>query len=241
MGWLTAVVMAAMWLLVHRSLDTRMEAVARACHELRGPLTAARLGLEFGSRSGVLSSAQVRAIHAELGRATLALDDLLAAPDEPTPGPQLELVDVGALLSDSVHAWGPTAMQAGVRLRLLCSPDVPPVRGDRLRLAQATGNLIANAIEHGASGVQVLAGPGDAGARIEVIDDGPGLPAPLDELVRRPRGGRGRRGRGLAIASRVAAVHGGRLDAAPSDRGAHLVIDLPFAEPAATALAGAGE
>jgi signal transduction histidine kinase len=225
--------MAAMWLLVYRALDTRMEAVARACHELRGPITAARLGLELGSRKGALSSAQLRAIHAELGRATVALEDLAGAPGGSITPRALESVDLGALLADSVQAWEPSAAESGVQLSLLCSPDIPPVRGDRLRLAQATGNLIANAIGHGAARVLVRGSAGAVGvARIEVIDDGPGLPAPLGDLVRRARHGRGRHGRGLAICRAVAAVHGGSLVALPVRRGAHLVIDLPTVRPA---------
>jgi signal transduction histidine kinase len=75
-----------------------------------------------------------------------------------------------------------------------------------------------------------------ANVRIEVIDGGTGLPAPVDQLVGRARGGRGTRGRGLAIAAAVAAAHGGRLGVAPSDRGARLVLDLP----GAVAARGAG-
>ena len=78
-------------------------------------------------------------------------------------------------------------------------------------------------------------GPGGGGhgcggatrARIEVTDTGPGLPAPISELARRAQGGRGRRGRGLAIATAIAVEHGGRLSAAPSVRGARLVLELP--------------
>jgi signal transduction histidine kinase len=65
------------------------------------------------------------------------------------------------------------------------------------------------------------------GARIEVADDGPGLPAPVAELARRARNGRGSRGRGLAIASSIAAAHGGRLQAAPASQGARLVLEIP--------------
>src|ERR1019366_8719364 len=78
-AWTGAALGAAAAALVCRSLRTRMEAVARACHELRGPLSAVRLGLELGSAGGELTPARLRAIELELGRASLALDDLAAA------------------------------------------------------------------------------------------------------------------------------------------------------------------
>jgi signal transduction histidine kinase len=56
------------------------------------------------------------------------------------------------------------------------------------------------------------------------------------ELARRPHRGHGLRGRGLAIATEIAARHGGRLTAAPSRRGARLVLELP-----AIVEGGAGE
>jgi signal transduction histidine kinase len=231
-GWLTAAAVTALWWVVHRALDMRMEAVARACHELRGPLAAAALGLELGWRGGALSSAQLHAIHSELGRARLALDDLANAPDGRMAPRQLEDVDLVALLADSVQAWGPTAAAAGVELRLLCRGPMPPIWGDRLRLAQATGNLIANAIEHGGRQVAVRGRTHGAHARIEIIDDGPGLPAPLAEIMQRARRGRGARGRGLAIAAGIASVHGGRLAAwGAQGGGARLVLELPAARP----------
>ena len=227
-GWLTAAVVTALWLLVARTLGVREEAVARACHELRGPLAAVTLGLERGRRGDALSSAQLRAIHSELGRASLALDDLARGSDGQMAPRHLEDVDLGELLSDSVHAWQPIASEAGVELRLACAAVLPPVCGDRLRLAQATGNLIANAIEHGEGRVDVVASAQGTRVRIEIVDHGPGLPAALPELVGRARHGRGARGRGLAIASAIATVHGGRLVCPRLDGGAtRLVLDLP--------------
>jgi signal transduction histidine kinase len=116
-------------------------------------------------------------------------------------------------------------------LALQWSGDSARVWGERLRLAQATGNLIANAIEHGGGEINVRGGrdSGRSIVRIEVLDAGPGLPAPVADLARRPRGGRGTRGRGLAIAATIARDHGGRLAAAPSERGARLVLELPAA------------
>jgi signal transduction histidine kinase len=228
-GWLTAsgagLAAGGAW----RALTGRMENVARACHELRAPLTAARLGLQLGERVGELSPARIRAIDLELGRAALALEDLDAARARGlmTACRPREPVDLRELVADSVEAWRPAAGARGVELRATWSGTAAIVRGDRLRLAQATGNLIANAIEHGGGVVEVRGAVDGSQARVEVADTGPGLPAPVAELARRPRGGRGARGRGLAIAGAVAAGHGGRLAAAPSPRGARLVLELP--------------
>jgi signal transduction histidine kinase len=230
-GWLAAsgagLAAGAVW----RALGSRMESVARACHELRGPLTAARLGLQLGATTGELSPARLRAIDLELGRAALALDDLdTARRRRITAWRAPEPVDPAQLVLDSVEAWRASAAANGLELRTSWSGPSPTVWGDRLRLAQAMGNLIANAIEHGGAGAGPIEvrGRGRPGrVRIDVIDSGPGLPAPLGELARRPHNGRGERGRGLAIATGVVAGHGGRLAVAPTARGARLVIELP--------------
>lgn len=228
-GCLVASVAVFSGLVVRRSNEMRMEAVARACHELRGPLAAARLGLELGVRVGELSPAQLRALDLELGRASLALDDLAAAGLGSRNGCARQEVDVAELLADSVEAWRAPAAARGAALALEWSGCAAGVWGERLRLAQATGNLIANAIEHGGGEISVRGALESERAcvRIEVLDAGPGLPAPVADLARRPRGGRGARGRGLAIAATIARDHGGRLAAAPSQRGARLVLELP--------------
>ena len=227
-GWLAAsgagLAAGGVW----RALTGRMETVARACHELRGPLTAARLGLQLGASTGELSPARLRAIDLELGRAALALEDLDGVRARGLVARRrLDLVDLRELVSDSVEAWRASALARGVELRASWSGCPACVFGERLRLAQAIGNLVANAIEHG-GGVVEVRGCGQVGrARIEVIDAGPGLPAPVAELARRPQRGRGRRGRGLAIATAIVASHGGRLAAAPARPGARLVLELP--------------
>jgi signal transduction histidine kinase len=233
-GWLVASLALFSGLVVRRSSEVRMEAVARACHELRGPLAAARLGLELGVRVGELSPAQLRALDLELGRASLALDDLAAVGLRARDGHVRGEVDVADLLADSVEAWRVPAAARGVAVALEWSGVPARVWGERVRLAQATGNLIANAIEHGGGehgggeiSVRGSLTPEHHRVRIEVVDAGPGLPAPVADLARRPRGGRGARGRGLAIAATIARDHGGRLAAAPSQRGARLVLELP--------------
>ena len=102
-GWLSAVLAVLIGVQARRSRGATMEAVARVCHELRGPVTAARLGLQLGARTAELSPARLRAIDLELGRAALALDDLreVGRPSRPIRG--WELVNVAELLADSIE------------------------------------------------------------------------------------------------------------------------------------------
>jgi len=231
-GWMAALAVAATWRIV---LARRMELVARACHELRGPLTSAQLALHLAARTALPAASRgpLQAIDLELGRAGLALADLSAARQGGRSGDRTQTFALAPLMADAAEAWRATAWTQRRRVRVERPPGGVLLRGDRLRLAQACGNLLANAIEHGEGEIVLRARASAHTVRIEVLDDGPGLPAPVGELVRRRRAGRGTRGRGLAIAADVAARYGGRLAAAPSERGARLVLELPTARPPA--------
>jgi DNA-binding response OmpR family regulator len=226
-AWLLAVVALGLAAYLRFELRRRRELVARACHELRGPLTAAHLALHAGARRGEAPPGRLAAIDLELKRAGVALDDLAAARRGRRAPDRDEPVDIGDLLAYQAATWRMVAGVFGCRLELVDAGRGAIVRGDRLRLAQAVGNLVANALEHGTGRVQLLARAMDDRVRIEVADEGPGLPAPVADLTRRPRAGRGRRGRGLAIAADIADRHGGRLVAAPSARGARVALELP--------------
>jgi len=227
-GWIVAFTVAAWALRLRSVLAWRMELLARACHELRGPITAARLGLDLIAREDGARPDTVTAIDLELASAGVALEDLSAA-GAGLRGPwRIEAVDVTALIAQSVEALRPLALARGVELDLGWRGEAGLFPADRLRLAQATGNLIANAIEHGRGRVELCGRADDAGLEITVTDRGEGLPAPVADLVVRPRGGRGRRGRGLAIAAEVAQRHGGRLVARSDEHGSHVALELPL-------------
>lgn len=230
LGWLVALPALAVLAVSRRELARRGELVARACHEVRGPLTSARLGLALAGRVGFGAQAGLAAVDLELRRAGLALEDLYAARVGRRARDRVESVALGPLLGDVAQAWTGFAAASGAEVVLEGTETEASVRADRLRLAQAVGNLVANAIEHGGGVVRLSMSAGTERARIEVTDDGPGLPMPVAELTARAAGGRGRRGRGLAIAAEIAARHGGRLAGAPSARGARLAIELPLVE-----------
>jgi hypothetical protein len=236
-GWLAALCALGglAWLRARQ-----LSLVADAGHELRGPLCAARLGLH-----ALGDDERAAAVDLELRRAALALDDLVAAGRGRRSGARSELVDVGALLDDGAEAWQPLAAAFGAVVVVEPMRGRALVRADPARLAQACGNLVANAVEHGGSPVRVRGRVVAGRVRIEVSDAGPGLPGPVSELVTRrrrlsralpelfaPTRGVPARGRGLAIAARIAETSGGRLSPAPSASGARLVLEFPSADAA---------
>jgi signal transduction histidine kinase len=201
-----------------RTVRALRERAARVAHEVRGPLTAAHLALHGAARRGEVAPVLVAALELELRRATLALED----PALVRPGD----VDLHDLLTCQLRTWHDVAAAHGATLTLDPGPGTAVIHADALRIAQATSNVVANAIEHGGGHITIRTTPIGDRIRIEVADDGPGLPASIAELTRRPRAGHGRRGRGLAITTSVLAHCGGRLTALPTRSG--IAIDLPL-------------
>jgi signal transduction histidine kinase len=237
-GWLALLVAAGV---LHARERRRCVHVARARHEVRGPLCTAQLALD-----GLEPSARVDAIGLELRRAALALDDLAAIRPRGqgswarvngswarVDGSWARVngswarVDIARLLADAAPVWQSVAGSRGVELAV--EPAPAAVAGDPLRLAQACANLVTNAVEHGGGRVSVRSSAAGGRVRIEVADLGPGLPAPLPTLVAAARGRRSPRGHGLAIAAAIAERHGGRLTTVHAPRGARVALDLPAA------------
>ena len=224
-GWLLALVLALALVAMERRRRAHAELVAHACHELRGPLTAAGLALYAAGRSAQLPMRRVAAVDLQLRRAELALTDLSLAPGGRRACDRARTIAVGDVLAAEAVAWREVAWAHGCELVLAEPLPEVHVHADPRRLSQAAGNLIVNALEHGAGVVRLGARADGGRVRIEVCDEGPGLAAPITTLSR-PRG---TRGRGLAIVAEIARRAGGALHAAPSSRGARLVIELPAA------------
>lgn len=227
--WALAVAGFALAVLGAWELRRRRELVARACHELRGPLTAVRLSLATMERRCEAPPERLATLDHELRRAALALDDFAAARSGRRSGDREEPVEVAELIEEQLDSWEAVACAFDSIVLLGCVLPDTTVVGDRLRLAQALSNLIANALEHAPGRIELGTRlVGEQHVRIEVVDEGPGLPLPLAQLTRSARAGRGRRGRGLAIAAQIAERHGGRLVNAPAPQGTRLGIELPL-------------
>ena len=149
----------------------------------------------------------------------------------------MDTVDLAEIAYSVAELYEPFAEEKGLRLDVEAEQPVM-VRGDRHLLAQAIANLLDNAIKYTPAGrvrLSVAAGPG--GARLAVVDSGPGIPpdrreAVFDRFVRL-EGSRSTPGNGLGLSlvRAVARLHGGMVtleDNAP-EPGLRAVLTLPEA------------
>jgi len=232
------------------ALDRQRDFVADAGHELRTPLALLRTELELALRHG--GSAEelreaVRVSEVEVERLAQLAEDLLliARTDKGELELRRERIDVQMLLTSVATRFEWRAEEE--RRRITVHDHVGLVAtGDRLRLEQAVGNLVDNALRHGSGTVELDALTGlDERLELHVRDDGPGFPpgfvSRAFERFSRPeadRVGRGS-GLGLAIVQTVAFAHGGTAHAENrAGGGADVWIVLPL-EVGPSALAGA--
>jgi signal transduction histidine kinase len=210
-GWLLAALLLV-------ELRRRAALVADAAHELRGPLTAISLGIEALRRQPAARH-RAEALATEVCRMEMAADDAAAAASGRRAAGRPEGLDLGRLVRSSGEAWQPVAGRRGGRVTFDWPAGATPVRADRRRLAQAFGNLLANAVEHGGGEIVVRSRPANGGIRVEVEDRGTAARG----RVRRPE-----RGRGLAIATRALEQAGGRLASFDRPGGGRVAVaELP--------------
>jgi signal transduction histidine kinase len=104
---------------------------------------------------------------------------------------------------------------------------------DAIRIEQAIGNLIDNALRHGAGDIRVSARPSEDELVIDVSDAGDGFPVGFEEQAfeRFTRAEAGRTGEGaglgLAIVEAIATAHGGHATVARAEPGAIVSIHVP--------------
>ncbi|CAL9492859.1 sensor histidine kinase [Streptomyces sp. enrichment culture] len=222
---------------VHGALHARQESetrvrqfVADASHELRTPLASIRGYAELTRRGreevGPDTRHALGRIESEAGRMSLLVEDLLLLARLDAGRPlQCGPTDLVPLVVDTVSDARAAGQDHVWRLEL---PDGPaPVTGDAARLQQVLVNLLGNARTHTPPGTTVTARVRRDGPwlRVDVADDGPGIPPALLPHVfeRFARGdsartrSTGSTGLGLAIVQAVAAAHGGAVsvDSAP--------------------------
>lgn len=140
---------------------------------------------------------------------------------------QRQRLDLVELARERVQALG-----AGWHRRIVLDGDArAAVTADRLAVSVALDNLLRNAVEavgEGGGGVTVTVRAAGDAVEVSVDDDGPGVPAELRERLfvpfatSKPSGGLG-----LALARRLARLHGGDVEYRPRPEGSTFLLRLP--------------
>jgi signal transduction histidine kinase len=214
-------------------------------HELRRPLQALALMAPPGRAAEREGSVEMAAA------ALLALEREINGEREAAARAVFALRPV---LEAAARRWGGQAAMRGAGLTLRWDAGEAAVEGDRLELAAAIDNLIANALEHGGGQIELAADRVGERICLAVVDQGNGAgrrarqrEAVLKGRDARRRGARGpfgrlsgraRHGHGLRLVRRAAAAHGGAFALHKGERGTSAVLELPLAPRPGQAEAG---
>lgn len=218
-GWAVSLLLCGVVFRLRRRLDL----VARASHELRGPATA--IGLAAASiRREPGGLRRALAFETQLERMSAGLADLELARSGRRAAPRAAVVSLERLVQRTGEGWRPVIGAGGRRLRVRSGIGSVAVRADRGRLAQALGNLLANAAEHGSGTVELRGRRSGDRVVLEVRDEG-ASPGP-----HRPASGAGGRGHGLEIATAAVEEAGGSLTLQCGPGATVAALDLPVAE-----------
>jgi heavy metal sensor kinase len=219
--------------------------VADAGHELRTPLTLLRTELELALRHAESADDLREAMQrssVEVDRLVLLAEDLLlmAQSNAGRLALRVESLDTADLLASTASRFEWRAHETGRRIALDPGGETS-LRGDRVRLEQAVGNLIDNALRHGRGDVELSAAGTNGTVELHVADQGPGMPPEfIDRAFERftradvARGPGGGAGLGLSIVRMIAEAHGGAAHVQNRDGGGTDVwVELPAAGPPA--------
>ncbi|GGD54277.1 ATP-binding protein [Croceicoccus pelagius] len=223
----------------------KSEFVSTVSHELRTPLTsiAGSLGLLSGGAAGSLPDKAARLIQIARGnceRLVRLINDILDMEkiESGKMEMRLESMALGPFLEQVVQDNQGYADAHGVALELVPVSPNASVIGDRDRLMQVLTNLVSNAVKFSAKGqmVRIVVTPLDRRWRIDVVDEGSGIPAEFrprifgkfaqaDAADSRQKGGTGL---GLSIVKEIVIRHGGAVSFTSAEgEGTTFHIDLP--------------
>jgi two-component system, OmpR family, sensor kinase len=212
--------------------------VADASHELRTPLAILKTELELAlsqSRSPHEWRESLASAAEETDRLIQLAEDLLtmAETDRGTLRVRLVTITLDELLSGVARRFTARAEHSDRLLEVEVEPGME-VRADRMRLEQAVGNLLDNALRYGSGPVLLRAIRLDGYSEVHVCDRGPGFAEDfLDHAFERfsradPSRRTGGSGLGLSIAASIAHAHNGDAHAANRDGGgADVWLTLP--------------
>ncbi len=227
---------------IHQMLEAKRALLLAISHELRSPLTRARLNTELLPEDDALVSPQREALLRDLQEMASLINDLLES--ERLSGQhaalQREPTDAVALAHEVLQALT-TRHARAASVPVVVADGLGPVAVDASRLRLLLRNLLDNALRHGGDAPQPpelhLRPLARGGVAVEVRDHGPGVPedqiGQLAQAFYRPDSARTRSaggvGLGLYLCRLVAQAHGGAFKVRNAQPGLAVSVTLPAA------------
>ncbi|QDE38685.1 two-component sensor histidine kinase [Luteibacter pinisoli] len=222
------------------ALERERRFSADVAHELRTPLASTMINLESAMASARPEEAQAaleaaRECLVSLARRTEQLLALARLEAGAASGPRSR-VDLGALALDTIDELSPVIARGNVELSIDRLAEDLHVEGYAVALGALLRNLLDNAFRHVPPGghVSLSVDRRDGHPVIEVVDDGPGIPAArrAGMFSRFARGADTQAegyGLGLSIVQRAAELHGATVELLDghAGRGLRVVVTLP--------------
>jgi signal transduction histidine kinase len=219
-------------------LDRERKFVSDAGHQLRTPLAILKAELELALRQPRLPrrvDLALRSAAAETDRLCQLVEDLLvlADVDEGRLPVRRERISAFEIFGHLAERYSMRVAGVHRNMELLASPTLE-LTADPLRLEQALGNLVENALRYGRGSIRLSARRRNGVVELHVVDEGPGFPPAFLPYAFAPfsrpdpaRSGGGA-GLGLAIARAIAQAHGGAAHARNRrDGGADVWLSVP--------------
>jgi len=223
---------------IEQMLEAQRALLLAISHELRSPLTRARLNTELLPESEEITP-QRQALLRDLSEMARLISDLLES--ERLAGRHAALhrepTDLAGLARDVIDELA-TTQPAAHSIRLHASLNLPKLPLDRIRMKLLLRNLLDNALRHSADAplpVELHIREAGKGIELEVRDHGPGVPDDqlphLAQAFFRPDTARTRSaggvGLGLYLCRLVAQAHGGTFAVRNAKPGLAVTVTLP--------------
>ena len=219
-----------------RADRARKAFIANASHELRTPLFSLGGYVELMREEELDAETQrefLDTMHDQIRRLTQLATDLLdlSKIDTGSLGVHPELTDVAELAQAMASEFEPRAARHGAEVTV-DAPDGLTAFCDPDRLAQVVRILVDNALSHTPDGtnIRIIATSAGAGTRVQVADNGPGIPVDdLPRIFERFHTGdkTGGTGLGLSIANELASAMNGSLSVSSMPGETIFSLDLP--------------
>ncbi|MFJ3481937.1 ATP-binding protein [Pseudomonas sp. NPDC090202] len=213
---------------LQQSLTIQRELVRAVSHELRTPVARLRFGLEMIGEAGTPEARHKYMVGMDNDIQDLdkLVDEMLtyARLEQGSPTLNFQRIDLDALIDQVITELAPLRAKVRVSRGQCLHVDADGeeegawVEAEPRYLHRALQNLLSNALRHADAEVRIGYQLGQARCRIDVEDDGPGVPESawdriftpfmrLDDSRTRASGGHGL---GLSIVRRIIYWHGGR-------------------------------